>query len=167
MKRVVTYVVPVMEPPLIEIGGPPRDEVDSSTTEVLRFDPAQLPGGATKVEVVVTDEQANRILAAVLEHGVGSEHRAAVGNGSDVASSLEVMVKKELEDAEPDADDLLERIVHRVERELISQVYSDCDHVKSRAAARLGINRNTLLKKLRQFGEVEDDESPEPAELGE
>ncbi len=165
MKRVVTYVVPVADPLPTENGGLPRDEVGPATGEVLRFDPAQLPGGATRVEVVVTDEQANRILAAVLEHGSGSESRMGRSpEGIDPISSLEVMVRKELEEAEPDAHDLLERIVHRVERQLISQVYSDCDHVKSRAAARLGINRNTLLKKLRQFGEITEEESPDPSE---
>ena len=168
MKRVVTFVVPMADQLPIESGGPPRDEAVSATGEAVRFDPAQLPGGATRVEVVVTDEQANRILAAVLEHGSGSEGRGGKGvDGTDPISSLEVMVRKELEDAEPGAHDLLERIVHRVERQLISQVYSDCDHVKSRAAARLGINRNTLLKKLRQFGEIAEEETAETAEPAE
>lgn len=165
MKRVVTYVVPMADSLPAESGGPPRGDAGTSSGEALRFDPAELQGGATKVEVVVTDEQANRILAAVLEHGSGGDRRGSQGvDGTDAVSSLEVMVRKELEDAEPDAQDLLERIVHRVERQLISQVYSDCDHVKSRAAARLGINRNTLLKKLRQFGELADEEPSEPAE---
>ena len=147
-----------------ETGEPSRDELAASTGEILRFDAAQLPGGATRVEVVVTDEQASRILAAVLEHGSGTEPRDSASGDSDAVSSLEVMVQKELEDAEPDAHDLLERIVNRIERQLISQVYSDCDHVKSRAAARLGINRNTLLKKLRQFGAISEEESSEVAE---
>jgi DNA-binding protein Fis len=166
MKRVVTYVVPMAESLPAESGALPLDDAEALLGEVLRFDPAQqMPGGATKIEVVVTDEQASRILAAVLEHGSGSDAGIARGiNGADPDSSLEVMVRKELEEAEPDAHDLLERIVNRVERQLISQVYSDCDHVKSRAAARLGINRNTLLKKLRQFGAITDEESPEISE---
>jgi DNA-binding protein Fis len=166
MKRVVTFVVPMAESAPGEADLLSRDDLAASGE--LRFDAAQLPGGAAKVEVVVTDEQASRILTAVLEHGSVRDGRGPMSPpDADAASSLEVMVKRELEDAEPDADDLLERIIHRVERELISQVYSDCDHVKSRAAARLGINRNTLLKKLRQFGEVADEESPEPVELPE
>lgn len=141
-----------------------RDEATLSS-DLLRFDPPQLPGGATKVEVVVTDEQASRILNVVLEHGSGSNGRPAVSPKEvETSSSLEVMVKKQLEEADPDADDLLDRIIQRVERELISQVYSGCDHVKSRAAIRLGINRNTLLKKLRQFGEIAEDDGSETVE---
>jgi DNA-binding protein Fis len=162
MKRVVTYVVPMAEPSAD--AGPARDEIVSSPTEILRVDPAQLPGGATRVEIVVTDEQASRILAAVLEHGSGNGKPAGAPASLDAAATLEVMLRKEMENAEPGAGNLLERIVSRVERQLISQVYSECDHVKSRAAARLGINRNTLLKKLRQFGEISEEESVEIAE---
>jgi DNA-binding protein Fis len=43
-------------------------------------------------------------------------------------------------------------IVDRVERELISQVMLDCNQVQIKAAARLGINRNTLHKKLKDYG---------------
>ena len=42
-------------------------------------------------------------------------------------------------------------IVGRVERELIQQVLQSCDRVQIKAAARLGINRNTLHKKLAEY----------------
>jgi transcriptional regulator with PAS, ATPase and Fis domain len=48
--------------------------------------------------------------------------------------------------------DLHGRIVNRVEREVISQVMTLCDSVQIKAAARLGINRNTLHKKLKEYG---------------
>ena len=44
------------------------------------------------------------------------------------------------------------RIVDRVEREVIAQVLHECDGVQIKAASRLGINRNTLHKKLKQYG---------------
>ena len=44
------------------------------------------------------------------------------------------------------------RIVNRVERELIAQVMASCDGVQTKAADRLGINRNTLHKKLEEYG---------------
>jgi DNA-binding protein Fis len=53
--------------------------------------------------------------------------------------------------AEEDCD-LHGRIVNRVEREVISQVMTLCDGVQIKAAARLGINRNTLHKKLKEYG---------------
>ena len=44
------------------------------------------------------------------------------------------------------------RIVDQVERELIAQVLAACDYVQTKAAARLGINRNTLHKKIKEYG---------------
>jgi DNA-binding protein Fis len=38
-----------------------------------------------------------------------------------------------------------------IERELIGQVMCDCEQVQVKAAQRLGINRNTLHKKLAEF----------------
>jgi len=40
----------------------------------------------------------------------------------------------------------------QAERELIAQVMAACDNVQVKAAARLGINRNTLHKKLEEYG---------------
>ena len=54
-------------------------------------------------------------------------------------------------EADDDAVDLHEAIVNRVERELIAQVMAACENVRIRAAERLGINRNTLQKKLQEY----------------
>jgi DNA-binding protein Fis len=54
--------------------------------------------------------------------------------------------------AAPDDDTLFDRIVSRVERELIAQMLAACNGVQLKAAARLGINRNTLRKKLLEHG---------------
>lgn len=47
---------------------------------------------------------------------------------------------------------LFDDVVQRVERQLIIQGMASSNQVQSRAAQRLGINRNTLHKKLRDFG---------------
>ena len=39
-----------------------------------------------------------------------------------------------------------------MERELIVQVMAACESVQTKAATRLGINRNTLHKKLKEYG---------------
>jgi len=54
--------------------------------------------------------------------------------------------------ASPQEDNLYSKIVNRVERELIAQVLSASNGVRIKAAARLGINRNTLQKKLKEYG---------------
>ncbi|QDT52928.1 DNA-binding protein Fis [Caulifigura coniformis] len=159
MKRIVTFVVPVAP-----VDSPQGDEEGHAAGLVVEHvgnaipEYASIVPGGMKVEVVVSDGQANRIISTLLEHGSASELPAGArrdeGREEDAIESL---VQRELKTADPEAHDLLDRIVKRVERELISKVYSDCDYVKSRAAARLGINRNTLLKKLREFGEVADD----------
>ena len=50
------------------------------------------------------------------------------------------------------AEDLHTKVVDRVERELIAQVMVVCNNVQTKAATRLGINRNTLHKKLKEYG---------------
>jgi DNA-binding NtrC family response regulator len=50
------------------------------------------------------------------------------------------------------AGNLYEEIVSQVERELIQQVLKSCQGVQTKAAVRLGINRNTLHKKIEEYG---------------
>ena len=67
------------------------------------------------------------------------------------------LVRQGINSAGPQANDLHERIVGRVERELIQQVLQSCERVQIKAAARLGINRNTLHKKLAEYRLDESD----------
>ena len=113
-----------------------------------------------RVEVIVSDEQASRILNELFEQGTGAASEDPE-NGSPTRDVWEAVIRRELQAAEPDARDLLERFVQQVEKEVITQVYTSCDNVKYRAAAKLGINRNTLVKRLRQFGQIIDEETEE------
>jgi DNA-binding NtrC family response regulator len=61
------------------------------------------------------------------------------------------LVRQGIRAAGANANDLHDRIVGQVERELIQQVLQTCDRVQIKAAARLGINRNTLHKKLSEY----------------
>ena len=70
----------------------------------------------------------------------------------------EELVIQGLSGAGDEALDLHSKIVDRVEREVIAQVMRQCDSVQIKAAARLGINRNTLHKKLKQYGLGDGDE---------
>jgi DNA-binding NtrC family response regulator len=73
------------------------------------------------------------------------------GGGTDLAALCAELVRQGVHAAGPAANDLYDRIVGRVERELIQQVLQTCDRVQIKAAARLGINRNTLHTKLSKF----------------
>lgn len=70
------------------------------------------------------------------------------------------LVRQGIRNAGPSANDLYDRIVGQVERELIQQVLQSCDRVQIKAAARLGINRNTLHKKLSEFRLDESGQGP-------
>jgi DNA-binding NtrC family response regulator len=72
------------------------------------------------------------------------------------------LVRHGLREADSQATDLYDRIVGQVERELIQQVLTACDRVQIKAAARLGINRNTLHKKLSELRLEAAEESAHP-----
>ena len=74
------------------------------------------------------------------------------GRGGDLDSLARDLVEQGMVTAAPDDENLFDRIVSRVERELIAQMLADCKGVQLKAAARLGINRNTLRKKLQEHG---------------
>ena len=77
---------------------------------------------------------------------------AMPGRGGDLDSLARDLVEQGMASA-PDGDvNLFDRVVSRVERELIAQMLAACDGVQLKAATRLGINRNTLRKKLLDHG---------------
>ncbi len=84
--------------------------------------------------------------------------------GGDLNALTSELVRQGVRAAGPTANDLHTRIVGQVERELIQQVLVSCERVQIKAAARLGINRNTLHKKLAEFriDENDDESSPDP-----
>ncbi len=62
------------------------------------------------------------------------------------------LVSLGLREAGDEAGDLHQRVVSLVEKELIQQVLKTSQGVQTRAATRLGINRNTLHKKIEEYG---------------
>ena len=64
---------------------------------------------------------------------------------------IQNLVRVGIQGSPPDEGRLYERLVGGVERELIEQVLQLCDNVQVKAATRLGINRNTLHKKVSDF----------------
>ena len=80
------------------------------------------------------------------------------GRGGDLDSLARELVEQGLATSAADDDTLFDRVVSRVERELIAQMLAACGGVQLKAAARLGINRNTLRKKLLEHGLEEADQ---------
>ena len=54
-------------------------------------------------------------------------------------------------EAGEDSTEVHDRVVSLVERELILQVLRSCQGIQTKAATRLGINRNTLHKKIEDY----------------
>jgi DNA-binding NtrC family response regulator len=80
----------------------------------------------------------------------------------DLESLLEEFIRRLLAEAQRSfsSEPLYEQVLHRVERELIRQVLADCGGIQVKAAGRLGLNRNTLYKKIKQYGLESSSEEP-------
>lgn len=102
------------------------------------------------VVMAETDELTVDLLPPCVTHGelqVGEE--LPLGDFDSLAREV---VTRGLSDGSATAGKAHAVIVDRVEKELIAQVLAACDGVQTKAASRLGINRNTLHKKIKDYG---------------
>ena len=79
--------------------------------------------------------------------------------GVDLDTLVHEVVQQGIHAASPEEFNLYEKIVNRVEKELIVQVLQSSGGVQTKAATRLGINRNTLRSKLQEYNLETKDES--------
>ena len=104
------------------------------------------------------DELTLDLLPETIQKGTPPKSaRGQRGKEADVETLTYDLVQQGLATSTPNETNLHAKIVDRVERELIVQVLAACDSVQIKAAARLGINRNTLHKKLKDYGLDADD----------
>lgn len=90
--------------------------------------------------------------------GDTADSRSAPLSTYDLETLTREVVSQGIDAAGDDAKNGLHgQIVDAVERELLAQVLRSCGGVRTQAATRLGINRNTLHKKIKDYGL--DDES--------
>jgi transcriptional regulator with GAF, ATPase, and Fis domain len=107
------------------------------------------------VERAVVMAAGDELTCDLLPEGVlgGPKSRtAARPRAADLETLTFELVQQGLASAGPQEDNLHAKVVNRVERELIAQVMTSCDSVQTKAATKLGINRNTLHKKLKEYG---------------
>lgn len=91
------------------------------------------------------------LLPVTVTGGV-QDAQSAVFRPTDDEALLREFVYSQLSKAEVDQTNLFEGIVGPLEKELIIQVLDACNQTQTKAAKRLGINRNTLYKKMVEFG---------------
>ena len=72
--------------------------------------------------------------------------------GDDLESLCRDLVSAGIREADQAGAGVNDYVMSRVERELISQILNTCRGVQTRTATRLGINRNTLHKKVEDYG---------------
>lgn len=101
-----------------------------------------------RLEMILDDQEADSLIANLVRGRPISPTA-----DQDTAEWVEQVVAS----TGDEAGDLWNQIVGQVERKLLTYVFHECHGVKTKAAARLGINRNTLHKKLCQYSMIEDE----------
>ncbi|MBL4886271.1 MAG: sigma-54-dependent Fis family transcriptional regulator [Planctomycetaceae bacterium] len=82
--------------------------------------------------------------------------RLGIRNKKDLETLCEELVAMGIMQSTTDDADLYQKVVSLVERQLILQTLKSCQGVQTKTATRLGINRNTLHKKIEEYGLNED-----------
>ncbi|GIW98238.1 MAG: sigma-54-dependent Fis family transcriptional regulator [Pirellulaceae bacterium] len=102
------------------------------------------------------DELTIDLLPEVVRRGKSVEPVAGEPSTSLAAADWETLIqsiiRRGVEHADKDHRAAYDFVVSQIERELIAFIMSQCNNVQTKAAARLGINRNTLAKKLKDYG---------------
>jgi two-component system response regulator AtoC len=88
--------------------------------------------------------------------------RPLKARGGDLSGLIQQLVRQGIQSL-PEGD-LSDRIVGAVERELIEQVLQKCGRVQVTAAKMLGINRNTLHKKVGEYEKLDGKSASQGAE---
>lgn len=109
------------------------------------------------IERAVVMAETDELLIDLLPECVTSGRPSAIMTSSgeqpiDLDSATRSMVQMGLNQAGKESNDVYREVVDHVERELIAQVLRDCGGVQTKAATRLGMNRNTLHKKIKELG---------------
>ncbi len=165
-------VVPIPLPPLRErreditplaqfflkrYGEQNRRDVPELTEEVtgalLAYDwPGNVRELENTIERLIVLSDGKKIPASLLKFGRSKYLlRSTKRRTDDVPGLVRRLVEVGARTAPANGSKLYDYLVGGVERELIEQVMRQCDDVKVTAADRLGINRNTLHKKLEQY----------------
>ena len=138
-----------------------RDTPEIPTAVMDRVQDYDWPGNVRElenyVERAVVLSHGRAINFDALIPGARGERRLrpARSRGADLDALIQHLVRTAIQSVPADEGRLHERLVRGVERELLEQVLEMSDNALVKAAARLGINRNTLHKKMTEFNKVE------------
>lgn len=165
-------VVPILLPPLRQR----RDDIPQLVAHFLQFysevnerfvvhiQPEALealqdyhwPGNVRElqnyIERAVVMAETDELTMELLPETVRGIRKPRIGvRGGDIETLTYEVVQSGLNSSGIEETDLYGKILSPVERMLIEQVMLSCNNIQTKAAARLGINRNTLHKKLKEY----------------
>ncbi len=164
MKRVIVQILPVdtrspehgagvsnelaSEPELIPINGGSRPPVVKDLDD----------DAGVRLEAVISAERARTIVDAVLNVN-------ELANVDSFDRMVDLLIQREL--ASDDSGQLFHRVMSSVEKALVEMAYVECGQVQTRTAEWLGVNRNTIHKKLlkHELLDLEDDELDVPPDV--
>jgi DNA-binding NtrC family response regulator len=109
-----------------------------------------------------TDEFCVDLLPGVVTGTQPAQELSSISHAAplDFESLTKLLVAEGMRLAPSESNDLHSSVVDKVERELILQVLKACGQVQTKTAIKLGINRNTLHKKMKDYN-LEGDEPTE------
>jgi DNA-binding protein Fis len=156
MKRVIVQILPASDPAtgqranvVDEESGPELLPINGGVVSPNDSDCDE--GAGVRVEVVVSAERARTVVDTVLN----VNELAAVDSFDRM---VDLLIQREL--ANDDSGQIFHRVMSCVEKALVEKAYVECGQVQTRTADRLGVNRNTIHKKLlkHELLDPEDDE---------
>ncbi|MDA0589866.1 MAG: hypothetical protein O2820_06385 [Planctomycetota bacterium] len=148
MKRVIVQILPADESSSDQESIQPAN---GNETASGRNGQDADPG--VRLEAVISLERARIVVDTMLDAGSF--------NGDDLADRMiDRLVQREL--ASDHSGHVFHRVISSVERALLRHAFAECDHIQTRTADRLGVNRNTIHKKLLKHELIQADEV-EPA----
>lgn len=146
MKRVIVQILPA------EDLSPESSEPENGNGAVGQNGQETDPG--VRLEAVVSQERARIVVDTVLDTDTSTG-----SNSSD--RIIDLLVQREL--SSDDSGQVFHRLISSVERALLEHAFAECDRIQTRTADRLGVNRNTIHKKLLKHHLIQPDEiAPAP-----
>jgi len=146
MKRVIVQILPAdthsadqatnasnnpdTEPEVIPINGGSRSPAAKTHDD---------DNNGVRLEAVVSAERARTVVDTVLNVN-------ELANVDSFDRLVDLLIQREL--ANDESGQLFHRVMSSVEKALVEKAYVECGQVQTRTAERLGVNRNTIHKKL-------------------
>lgn len=97
------------------------------------------------IEVRLSPARAQLLVDLLLELEREEQH------GSGIEDLIGTLLRNQLKDADHLTGELFDKVISNVEKVVIQHAYENCNRVQTRTAEHLGIDRNTLHKKLRRY----------------